>query len=204
MNGQIKYLKNKSIILILLFLSGIYVLIFIASCSNKKPRNINDVCEIFDQKHRWYKHAKKSEKKWGTPIHVQMAILHQESAFTYDAKPGRKKLLGFIPWKRKSSAYGYAQALNETWKEYKKSTKNRGADRDSFKDSIDFVGWYTSTTQRMTKVSKWDAYNQYLAYHEGRGGYLKGSHKQKPWLLKVARKVDNNAKQYAAQLKTCR
>ena len=179
-------------------------MILIASCAHKKPRNINDICEIFDQKYRWYKHAKKSTKKWGTPIYVQMAILQQESGFTYDAKPGRKKLLGFIPWKRKSSAYGYAQVLNATWKEYIKQTKNRGADRDSFKDSIDFVGWYTFNTQKITKVSKWDAYNQYLAYHEGRGGYLKGTHNRKPWLLKVARKVDNNAKQYAAQLKTCK
>jgi len=174
------------------------------SCSHKTPTDIHNICEIFDQKGRWYKYAKKSTKKWGTPIHVQMAILQQESSFQYDAKPGRKKLLGFIPWRRKSSAYGYAQVLNETWKQYAKETKNWGADRDSFKDSIDFVGWYTHETQKQTKVSKWDAYNQYLAYHEGRGGYLKKSYKKKPWLIKVAQKVDRNAKTYAAQLKKCK
>ncbi len=199
-----KYKHSRLIFSIFLFVYIVNALIFIVSCSHKKPNNINNICEIFDQKHRWYKHAKKSKNKWGTPIHVQMAILQQESGFTYDAKPGRKKLLGFIPWKRKSSAYGYAQVLNETWKEYVKQTKNRGADRDSFKDSIDFVGWYTSNTQKITKVSKWDAFNQYLAYHEGRGGFMKGTHNKKPWLLKVARKVDNNAKLYASQLKTCK
>ncbi len=184
-------------------LASLYVLIFISSCRHKTPDNVNNICEIFSEKKRWYKHAKNSQKKWGTPIHVQMAILQQESGFKYDAKPGRKKILGFIPWTRKSSAYGYAQVLDDTWKQYTKETKNRGADRDSFKDSIDFVGWYTYHTQKQTKVSKWDAYNQYLAYHEGRGGYMKKTFKNKKWLMGVARKVDNKAKKYSAQLKTC-
>lgn len=178
-------------------------MIFISSCSHKIPDNVNNICEIFSEKKRWYKHAKKSQSLWGTPIHVQMAILQQESGFKYDAKPGRKKILGFIPWTRKSSAYGYAQVLDVTWKQYIKETKNRGADRDSFKDSIDFVGWYTHNTQKQTKISKWDTYNQYLAYHEGRGGYMKKTYKNKKWLQDVARKVDNNAKKYAAQLKKC-
>ena len=41
-----------------------------------------------------------------------MAIIKQESSFIADAKPDRRKLLGFIPWKRKSSARGYAQAID--------------------------------------------------------------------------------------------
>lgn len=185
------------------FVLVVYLFILVSSCAHKQPKNINDICEIFSEKKKWYKYAKKSTKKWGTPVHVLMAILQQESAFRYDAKPGRKKLLGFIPWTRKSSAYGYAQVLNETWKQYIKETKNRGADRDSFKDSIDFVGWYTYNTQKQTKVSKWDAYNQYLAYHEGRGGFMKKTYKKKQWLKDIARKVDTNAKKYASQLKTC-
>ncbi|MCF6288505.1 MAG: transglycosylase SLT domain-containing protein [Proteobacteria bacterium] len=179
-----------------------YVLI-LSSCAHKAPKNVNNLCEIFQDKNKWYKYAKKSTNKWGTPMHVQMAILHQESKFQRDAKPNRKKLLGFIPWKRASSAYGYAQALNQTWKEYIKATGNRGADRDKFKDAIDFVGWYTYHTHKQAKVSKWDAYNQYLAYHEGRGGFMKKSYNNKKWLLQVARKVDSNAKKYSAQLKKC-
>ena len=197
-----KTLKDLFIFSVVLLM--IYSIFFITSCSHKVPDNINNICEIFSEKSRWYKHAKNSQNKWGTPIHVQMAILHQESRFKYDAKPGRKKLLGFIPWTRKSSAYGYAQVLDVTWKQYIKETKNRGADRDSFKDSIDFVGWYTNNTQKQTKVSKWDAYNQYLAYHEGRAGYMKKTYKNKKWLLNVARKVDNNARKYSAQLKICK
>ena len=202
--GQTRKIFSKLTLSSGLLLISVYLLILISSCSHKTPKNINNLCDIFSEKKKWHKYAKKSTKKWGTPIHVQMAILQQESGFQYDAKPGRKKLLGLIPWKRKSSAYGYAQVLNETWKEYAKQTKNWGADRDDFKDAIDFVGWYTFHTQKITKTSKWDTYNQYLAYHEGRGGYLRGTHKNKQWLLGVAKKVDGSAKKYAAQLKTCK
>jgi len=44
--------------------------------------------------------AKKSEERWGTPIHVQLAIIRQESTFKFNARPPRKKLVGFIPWNR--------------------------------------------------------------------------------------------------------
>ena len=33
-----------------------------------------------------------------------MSIIRQESSFNPNAKPDREKVLGFIPWKRKSSA----------------------------------------------------------------------------------------------------
>ncbi len=178
--------------------------LLLSACAHKTPVNALNICSVFDQKSRWSKHAQASVKKWGTPIHVQMAILHQESGFRYDAKPGRKKLMGFIPWRRQSSAYGYAQVLDQTWKEYIKSSKNYGADRDKFKDAIDFVGWYTHQTHRQIKLSKWDAYAQYLAYHEGRTGYTNGSYKQKKWLMSVARKVERVSKDYAKQIKTCR
>jgi len=203
--SRYRVIKNKSRFLfsIILFILLIYIWISISSCVHKTPSTPDDICTIFDDKWRWHKHAKKSQNKWGTPIHVQMAILKQESGFRYDAKPGRKKLLGLIPWKRKSSAYGYAQALNATWKEYIKATGNSGADRDKFKDAIDFVGWYTSKSHRKAKISKWDAYSQYLAYHEGQAGYLKKSYNKKKWLLKVAQKVDSQSKKYAQQIKSC-
>ena len=56
-----------------------------------------------------------------------MAIIRQESSFDPNAAPERNKLLGFIPWKRPSSAKGYAQAVEGTWEEYKKETNNRRA-----------------------------------------------------------------------------
>lgn len=175
----------------------------LSGCASSPPGDINNVCAIFKEKKGWYKSAKASEKRWGTPVHVQMAIIRQESAFRDDAQPPRGRLLGFIPWSRPSSAYGYPQAKDDTWDWYISKTGNRGADRDDFADAVDFVGWYTSITHDRLGISKWDAKHQYLAYHEGHGGYLKRSYRNKAWLLKVSDKVDRQAKRYARQLKGC-
>jgi hypothetical protein len=178
-------------------------LLAVAGCGTAPPQNVENICEIFEEKSRWYRAAKKSEKRWGTPIHVQLAIIHQESTFKFNARPPRTELLGFIPWKRPSNAYGYAQALDGTWERYQKDTGRHGADRDDFGDAIDFVGWYTAKSQRVAGISKWDPYNQYLAYHEGHSGWLRKSYRFKGDLKKAARKVDYRAKEWGAQLRRC-
>ena len=175
----------------------------LTGCASYQPTQVDDVCAIFRGEPDWYEAAVEANEKWGTPIWVMMAIIHQESRFVEDAKPPRDWFL-FIPVPRRSSAYGYAQAQDSAWEEYLRKSGAWGADRDEFDDAIDFVGWYTHTTQRTLGISKWDAYGQYLAYHEGRGGYKKGSWKSKPWLQKVATKVKNQAARYNAQLKGCK
>ncbi len=109
-----------------------------------------------------------------------------------------------IPWFRSSSAYGYAQVKDDTWDWYIQKTGNSGADRDDFDDAVDFVAWYTNQSHKILGISKWDTYNQYLAYHEGQGGYRKGSYRNKKWLLRYAKKVEQTAKSYAVQLSSCR
>ena len=74
--------------------------------------------------------------------------------------------LGIIPLGRESSAFGYAQALDGTWADYKKATGRSIARRSSIRDSADFMGWYMTKTRKLTGVSLSDAKNQYLAYHE--------------------------------------
>jgi hypothetical protein len=183
------------------FLAAICISVF-SGCATA-PANVEDICAIFEEKGRWYKAAKKSEKRWGTPIHVQLAIIHQESTFKFDARPPRNKLMGFIPWTRPSDAYGYAQALESTWERYQKDTGRRFADRDDFDDAIDFVGWYTHLSQKMAGISKWDPYNQYLAYHEGQTGWLNKSYRFKGDLKKIARRVEHRAREWGAQLDRC-
>lgn len=173
------------------------------SCSNAPPQNLVNSCEIFKEKDDWYDAALESYEKWGVPIHVQLAIIYQESRFIHDAKPPRRKLLWIIPWTRPSSAYGYGQIKDSTWDWYLKSTGRRWADRDDFDDVTDFIGWYGNMSHRILGISKWDAYSQYLAYHEGQGGYKRKTYQGKKWLLKVAKKVDNRAGNYYAQLKKC-
>ncbi len=120
------------------------------------------------------------------------------------AKPERTKLLGFIPWKRKSSAYGYAQAIDGTWDIYKKQAKKPLASRTSFKDSVDFIGWYNKKSNKLLGIPKDNARLLYLAYHEGRGGYKKGSYKSKPWLLSVSSDVQKMSNRYRNQYDNCK
>lgn len=176
----------------------------LSSCATYVPKNPNNICDIFLGEPDWYEAARDANKKWGTPIYVMMAIMHQESRFIDDAQPEIDWFLGIIPLPRKSSAYGYAQAQDPAWQEYTQQTGNRGADRDDFEDAIDFIGWYTDMTQKRLKLSKWDAYGQYLAYHEGRGGYQRKTYNKKPWLIKVAKKVKNLSSRYNRQLKGCK
>ncbi|MCP3869453.1 MAG: transglycosylase SLT domain-containing protein [Gammaproteobacteria bacterium] len=185
-------------------IAGVLVIPILASCASSPPKQADDLCSIFREKDGWYEDARSAADRWGTPVHVQMAIIRHESSYGEDARPPRRYLLGVIPWSRASSAYGYAQAKDETWDWYIAKTGNRGADRDDFDDAVDFVAWYTSQTHKMLGISKWDTYKQYLAYHEGQGGYRKGSYKKKKWLMKYARKVERTSQRYAAQLKTCK
>jgi hypothetical protein len=179
------------------------LLLLTMSCATYQPKRTDNVCSIFLGETDWYKDAKRAEKRWGTPIHIMMAIINQESSFRAKVRPKRPTFL-FIPLPRKSSAYGYAQAQNPAWNDYRKDTGNWSHDRDDFGDAINFVGWYTNKSHSRLKISKWDAYKQYLAYHEGWGGYSRSSFKKKPKLIKVAGKVKRQAEIYGGQLKDCR
>lgn len=178
-------------------------LLALGGCATSPPENVENICEIFEDRRGWYKAARKSEKRWGTPAHVQMSIIRQESSFRFNARPPRTRILGFIPWTRPSDAYGYAQALDSTWDWYRKETGRRFAARDDFDDAIDFVGWYTNKSHETAGISKWDPYNQYLAYHEGQGGWQQGTYRRKAWLKETARTVDYRAREWGAQLRRC-
>ena len=174
------------------------------SCSHYTPKNTGDICGIFQGETDWYESAVDANKKWGTPVWVLMAIMNQESSFKRNARPAREKFLWVIPLPRRSSAYGYSQAQDPAWSDYVRATGNRSADRDDFEDAIDFIGWYTHESQQQLGISKWDAYNQYLAYHEGRGGYRRGTWKNKDWLIGVANKVRDQSARYNQQLQGCK
>ena len=178
----------------------ILLIIFITGCSSI-PQNTSNSCSIFNERYLWYKHAKKTEKKWGTPIYIQLAIIKMESDFDWLAKPPRQKLFKIIPFKRPSSSFGYSQAVKGTWEQYKNETGNKLATRTRFKDSVDFIGWYTAKTESLLKISKKDAFRQYLAYHEGWGGYKNYKNNQK--VIVLAKKVEKQSNKYKAQLQDC-
>lgn len=175
----------------------------LASCTAFPPKNSENICSTFREKDDWYDEAKSSYEKWGVPIHIQMAIMHQESHFVADAEPPRPWLLGFIPLPRESSAYGYAQAKDETWDDYLAKAGGWGADRDEFADATDFIGWYCSVSHNRLGISKLDAKNLYLAYHEGHGGYQRKSYLKKAGLVQIANKVAKRANLFQRQLGEC-
>ena len=178
----------------------------LGSCSSRTkvaPRNLDNACSILSQRGGFKSAFLRAERKWGVPVHVQMAIIHQESKFVSNAKTPRKYIFGLIPNGRQSSAYGYAQVLDGTWKEYKQKTGRRLARRTSIRDAADFIGYYTNISKRRNGVSLYDARNQYLNYHEGHGGYARGSYRNKRWLLNVADKVAARASRYQSQLRRC-
>ena len=183
-------------------LSNFIIIFFLIlnSCSSI-PKNTSDGCSIFSERYLWYKYAKKTEKKWGTPIYLQLAIIKMESDFDWLAKPDRTKIFKVIPYRRPSSSFGYSQAVKGTWRQYKKETGNKLATRTRFKDSVDFIGWYTNKTEKLLKISKNDTFKQYIAYHEGWGNYKNYKKKQKVILL--AKKVKVQSDKYRSQLKKC-
>jgi hypothetical protein len=185
---------------------AIFLLFLLSACSTLEttPKNTENICAIFTEKPHWLEQTQAISEAWGLPIHVQMAIMQQESHFVADAKPPRKKILGIIPGTRPTSAYGYAQALDGTWSEYLRNTGQSGAERDQFADACNFTGWYCHSSYQELGISKLDTYNLYLAYHEGKGGYKRKSYLSKQWLLKVANKVSLKAQQYRQQLDRCR
>ncbi len=182
------------------------LLILVAACGSgnySAPRNLDNACSIVDQRPKYLKAMQKSERKYGVPVAVQMATIYQESKFIGNARTPHQFALGVIPMGRQSSAYGYSQALDGTWEEYQQVTRNRRAKRDDIDDATDFMGWYMVETTRTLGIPLTDAQNQYLAYHEGRSGYARGSYREKAWLMRIAGEVGQRSLNYHAQLISC-
>jgi len=185
----------------LLLLSGL--LVSLSACIASQPQNTSNVCSMFEDRRSWFKAAERAERRWGVPVHVSMAFIYQESAYQARVRPPRNRILGVIPWTRPSSAFGYAQALDSTWSEYRQATGNRLAMRSNFGDAIDFIGWYNRNSHRRNNIPYSDARNLYLAYHEGNTGFARGSYAGNATLLATAQRVQDNADRYQTQYSQC-
>ncbi len=186
---------------------ALLALLVLASCGGgygEAPRNLDNACAILGERPEYARAFQASARRWGIPAHVQMATIYQESKFISDARTPYRWTLGVIPRGRISSAYGYSQALDGTWEEYKRDAGRWGARRTDIFDSADFIGWYMAKSSERLGISRADARSQYLAYHEGRTGFSRGNHNSKPWLLRVAAEVDARAQRYRAQMSACR
>ncbi len=187
----------RLILIILIFTAG--------SCSIIPTKKVSQdqACSLIGTKLSWKKAVIKTEKKWGVSPGMQLSFILTESNFRPRAKTQKTYFLGFFPTGRLSSAFGYAQAIDSTWETYQKSTGNRFSSRTNFADSVDFIGWYANQTTQKLKIKKSDVVSQYLAYHQGHGGYSRGTYRNKPNLIKVAQRTERNALKYDSQLKSC-
>ena len=183
------------------------LLLVLGSCGvrdGSAPRNLENACSIITERPHYTRAFKQAERNWGVETHVLMAMIYQESKFISDNRPPHQFALGVIPTGRQSSALGYSQALDGTWDEYLQQQGRRGANRTNINDATDFMGWYMSLSKRENGIALNDTYNQYLAYHDGRTGWRRGSYRSKPWLIRIAGEVRDRAVMYDAQLRTCR
>ena len=190
-----KKILNRNLIYLVVFF-------FIASCSSV-PKNTSNACKLFGERYLWYKHVKKSSEMYGAPVHIILAFVNKESGFNRWAKPKRTKLFKIIPYKRPSSSFGYSQAVKKTWELYKTETDNPLALRTRFKDSVYFISWYISKTNKINKIPLNDSYRQYLNYYLGWGNYAKKTYKTDKKAIIFAKSVKKQSNIYKNQLKQC-
>lgn len=181
--------------------------LLLAGCATA-PSRINNACAIFDEKDsfadNWRRQAASASREYGVPVPVLMATIYTESGFRARARPQRKYLLGFIPWGRISSAYGYAQALDGTWARYKRETGRWAARRSDFGDSVRFVAWYHAKSSAINGVRRDDTYRLYLNYYYGHKGYANGQWRNNAAIRRAASRSASMAENYARQLQRCR
>ncbi|MEY8838818.1 lytic transglycosylase [Cribrihabitans sp. XS_ASV171] len=182
---------------------GLALLVAACGGSESPPRDLDNACSIARERPQYMKAFERTERKWGVPVHVQMATIYQESRYDSDARTPHQYVLGVLPMGRLSSAYGYSQALDGTWEEYQRETGRNSAKRDRIRDATDFMGWYMNKTRERNGISLSDTRNQYLAYHEGHTGYARGSYNAKSWLVRISDQVASRGEMYRRQLATC-
>ncbi len=182
----------------------VVVLLLLAGCASV-PRQTQNVCAIFEQRdgliNNWKRAAYKVEREYGVPVPVLMATVYTESGFRHNARPPRTWLLGFIPWKRQSTAYGFSQALDGTWARYKRETGRWTANRTNFADALRFIGWYHYQSHLKAGIALNDPYRLYIAYYHGHAGYKRGN-----WSATSktgAKRAASITANYARQIRSC-
>ncbi|WP_341368502.1 transglycosylase SLT domain-containing protein [Yoonia sp. BS5-3] len=190
------------------FFRAMICVLLLGSCGSSSgnfsaPRDLDDACSIVSERPEYLRAFRRVERRYGVPVPSLMAIIYQESKFIGNNRPPHQYALGVIPIGRQSSALGYSQALDGTWKEYQDEVGGRRASREDIDDATDFMGWYMIQTVEETGVPITDTRNQYLAYHDGRTGFNRGTWRSKSWLIRIAGEVEARAALYATQLQSC-
>jgi len=81
--------------------------------------SLDNACKLLSERVGWFTIADDASKKWKVPVPVLLAVMYHESRFKADASP------------KTTTAFGYAQALDGTWEQYKTATSASSARRTS-------------------------------------------------------------------------
>ena len=162
---------------------------------HRPPTDQSNACAIFDERRGWRDPVFDAARRWDISPGVILAFMRQESSFRRDARPVDRN------GNRLSSALGYSQALDGTWADYERA-RGRG-DRRDLRDAADFIGWYLTEISSQTGIDKTNPRDLYLAYHDGPGGFSRGTWRSKEWLIAVAGRVASTANTYDDQLRDC-
>ena len=190
-------------------LRALVLVALVAGCGSgpggnpKAPNYLDNACAILDQRPNFLPAFKRTQNRYGVPVAVLMAMIWQESKFKAEARTPTQYTLGIIPVGRQSSAFGYSQALDGTWAEYKRLTGKPRAKRNNINDAAEFMGWYMLQSNKELGLAMNDTRNQYLAYHDGRTGFRRGTYRKKGWLVKIANDLQDRAIMYHLQLQRC-
>ena len=169
-----------------------------------RPKDPDQACIILEHDPTWKPSLLQAKSEWGAPIELVLAIIRHESSFRAHARPHhRRRRFRLFSRGRTSSAYGYAQVLDRTWRWYQRKTHNPNHRRDHFAHAVNFVGWYLHLTHATLHVSFKDYKSHYLAYHEGHHGFKEKSYARKKRLIAYAQEIAETAQRYREQLKQC-
>ncbi len=76
------------------------LLVLVAACGSgnySAPRNLDNACSIVSQRPNYLKAMKRTERKYGVPVAVQMATIYQESKFIGNARTPHQYRVGDHP-----------------------------------------------------------------------------------------------------------
>ena len=119
-------MKRRSLVVVIF---GIFFLNITGILAEAGYSANTNICQTLKHHPNWQNSLKKADKKYDISPAFTLAVIHQESKFHANAK------------NRHSSAFGYAQVLNGTWKVFQKDVEPN-AKRNNFNDSVEFVDWY--------------------------------------------------------------
>ncbi|WP_150467353.1 transglycosylase SLT domain-containing protein [Francisella sp. SYW-9] len=186
-------MKRQSLIIVVFSILFINITGILAKEGSLLSRNI---CQVLKHHPSWRNSLIKADKRYNISPAFTLAVIHQESKFHANAK------------NRHSSAFGYAQAVDGTWRIFQKDVEPY-AKRNDFNDSVEFIDWYMAQLAHKLHIKTSNSFDLYLAYMLGEGGYrdyMDNSYKSSSMLHReaIAAKVRLKSQVYSLELKDCK